>query len=112
MLTSLDWLVLVFIGTTGISLLAVILMYLLKNEVVKKVCFYFLAIQGMLISWMNAMSTPSIYPLELALGWVLGVVSVSALLLELCSKQEKKSKIARILVTISVVVGIWNTFLY
>lgn len=112
MLTALDWLVLVFVGMTGISLLAICLMYLLKNETIKKIAFYFLGIQGMLISWMNAMSTPDSFPLELALGWGLGGLSIAALLLQICGKHPKKSQIARILVTVSVVIGMWNTFIY
>jgi len=112
MLTNLDWLILVFIGLSGASLLAICLMFLIKNQIVKKVCFYFLAIQGMALSCMNALSTPISYGGEIALGWAMGALSVAALLLEICGKSEKKSTIARILVTVSVLIGVWNTFLY
>ena len=112
MFTSLDWLVLVFAGMTAISFLAILLMFLLKNETAKKGLFYFLAAQGMLLSWMNAKSTPLSYPTELALGWMLGAVSIAAILLELRGKGEKKSMIARILVTVSVLLGVWNTFIF
>jgi len=112
MLTNLDWLIIVFMGMTGISLLALLLMYLSKNEKIKKITFYFTAIVGMLISWINALSTPGSYMEEVMLGWGLGAMSVAALLLEICGKNEKKSKIARILVTISVILGMWNAFIY
>lgn len=112
MFTSLDWLIVAFFGMTGLSLLAIILMFAMKQEMVKKVSFYFLCLQSMLISWFNALSTPGSYFGEILLGWGLGALSVAALLLQLCGKSEKKSKIARILVTVSVVLGMWNLFIY
>ena len=112
MLDSLDWLVVIFliVGVTG--LLSLGLMFLAKNETIKKISFYVLVVLGMTVSWMNAKMTPSSYPGELALGWGLGALSMAALLLEVCSKSEKKTKIARILTAISVVLGIANAFIF
>ena len=93
------------------SLLAVCLMFILKNKMARKIIFFFLTVQGMLVSALNALMTPFTYPGKLALGWGLGAVSVAALLLELCGKGEKKSLIARIMVTASVVLGMINAFL-
>lgn len=111
MMNPLDMLVLVFIGMSTASLLAICMMFLMKKEIGKKIAFYFLSVQGMLISWMNAKMTPATYPTERALGWALGGLCVVALLLEVCGKSEKYSKIARILVTVSVVLGMVNAFL-
>ena len=112
MFTSLDLLVLVFIGMTGFSLLAILLMFLIRHDLVKKIFFYFLTIQGMLLSWFNALSTPSDYLGEIVLGWGLGIMSVAALLLQICGKSEKKFKIAQVLVTASVIFGLGNLFLF
>lgn len=112
MLTALDGLVLVFMALSAASLLAVCLMFLMKHKIVKKVAFYFLALLGMLVACLNALMTPGTYPGELALGWTLGGLSVAALLLELCSKSDKKEKIARILVAVSVIAGMFNAFVY
>ena len=111
MFTSLDLLILVFIGMSAVSLLAVCLIFLLKNKTARKIILCLLAVQGMLISVLNALMTPFTYPGELALGWGLGALSVAALLLELCGKSEKKSLIARLMVTTSVVLGMVNAFL-
>lgn len=110
MFTSLDWLVLVFIATTVASLLAICLMFFLKNPTAKKVAFYFLTAQGMLAAWMNAMSTPYSYLSEIIIGWGFGILSIVALLLVLLGKSEFKFKIAQILVTVSVIAGLLNAF--
>ncbi len=111
MMTNLDLLVLVFMGLTAAGLLAICLMFLIRKSVVKKICFYLLAVEGMGLACMNALMTPSSFPGELAFGWLLGILSVAALLLELCGKSEKRFMIARILVTVSVVAGMLNAFM-
>lgn len=111
MMTALDYMVIVFMIMTAVSLLAIVLMFVLKHPLAKKVIFYFLAAQGMLIAWLNALMTPFTYPGELALGWGLGGLSVAALLMALLGKTEKVTKIARVLVAVSVVVGMINAFL-
>jgi len=111
-MNALDLLVLVFMGLSAVSLLAVCLMFLMKKVAVKKVCFYFLALEGMALSVLNALMTPASFPGELAIGWGLGSLSIAALLFELCGKGEKKSMIARILVAVAVVAGMFNAFVY
>ena len=66
----------------------------------------------MALAWMNALMTPGSFPGELAAGWLLGILSVAALLLEICGKGEKKFMIARILVTVSVIAGMLNAFIF
>lgn len=112
MMTTLDALVLVFMGLSVVSLLALCLMFLMKKEAIRKACFYLLALEGMAVSVMNALMTPGSFPGELALGWGLGALSVAALLLEFCGKSAKKSAIARILVAVAVVGGMLNAFVY
>ncbi len=112
MMNSLDLLVLVFMGLSVVGLLAVCLMFLMKNVTVKKVCFYFLAIEGMAVSVLNALMTPGSFPGELAIGWGLGALSIAALLLEICGKSEKKFMMARIMVAVAVVAGMFNAFVY
>lgn len=111
MMNSLDLLIIVFMAMSAVSLLAICLMFLVKHPVVKKVSFYFLALQGMLVAWLNAMMTPFTFPGELAIGWGLGALSVAALLMVLLGKNEKLTKIARVLVTVSVVAGMMNAFI-
>lgn len=112
MMTALDYLVVVFMGMSAVSLLAVCLMFLMKKDRIKKICFYFLALEGMALSVLNALMTPGTFPGELAIGWTLGGVSIAALLLEICGKGEKKFVVARILVAVAVIAGMLNAFVY
>ena len=111
MMNALDYLVIVFMIMTAVSLLAIVLMFLVKHPVAKKVTFYFLALLGMLVAWLNALMTPFTFPGELAIGWGLGALSVAALLMALLGKNEKMTKVARILVAVSVVAGMMNAFI-
>ncbi len=111
MMNSLDLLVIVFMAMSAVSLLAVCLMFLMKNETVKKACFWLLTLQGLLVSWLNAMMTPLGFPGELAFGWIFGGMSVAALLLALLGKGEKHIRLARILAAASVVLGMINAFI-
>ena len=113
MMNPLDLLVIVFMAVSAASLLDVCLMFLMKRPAIQNACFYFLGLQGMLVSWMNAKMTPPIgYEGELLLGWGLGAVAIAGLLLHVCGKGEKSRKIARILVALSVVLGMVNAFLW
>lgn len=111
MLDSLGALVITFMVMSLVSVVGVVLMYLTKNEKVKKGFFYFLAIWGMIVAYCNVLSTPEYMTGSIVLAWVWGGLSVAALLIQLATKKENRFKIARILVTISVVVGMIDCFM-
>lgn len=111
MLDPLGALVITFVVMSVISIIGVLLLYLVKNEKVKKVIFYLLTVWGMVIAWCNVLSIPELWTGSIVLAWALGALSVIALLIQLCMKSENKFKIARILVTISVVAGMIDCFM-
>lgn len=111
MLDSLSLLVIAFVVMSVVSLIGVVLVHLVKNETAQKGIFYFLAVWGMLIAWCNVQTYP-IYMMEgIGIAWAIGALSVIGLLVQLCMKKENKFKIARALVTISVVAGMIDCFL-
>lgn len=112
MLNSLDLLIIVFIGMSVVSVLAVLLLFILKSEKLQKGAFYFLAIWGMAIAWLNVQMQPPTMVGEQLLAWALGGLSVIALLLQLLGKGEKRFTIAKILVAVSVVVGMIDAFMF
>ncbi len=111
MLNSLDALILVFIGLTVAGLLAILLMFLLKNPTAKKIAFYFSAALGMILAILKALSTPYSHLSETILGWGFGLLSIVALLITVLGKSESKFKLAQLLVTISVIAGMILTFI-
>lgn len=111
MMDALALLVITFMVMSLVSVVGVILLYATKNEKIKKGMFYFLAIWGMIIAYCGVLSTPDYMLGEIIISWLLGGLSVIALLIQLCTKKEKRFLIARILVTISVVAGIIDCFM-
>lgn len=111
MLTSLDALIITFYAMSVITVLSIILLFVMKNPKMKKGIFYFLCVWGMIVAYCNVLSTPPSWLGEkvIALGW--GSLSVAALLVNLCSKNEKKDSISRILVAASVIGGMIDCFL-
>ena len=112
MLDSLGALVITFFVMSFISVAGVVLMHLVKNEKVKKGFFYFLSVWGIVVAWCNAQGIYSIFDIDNLFGWILGSLSIVALLIQTFSKKENKFKIASILVTISVVVGMMDCFMF
>lgn len=111
MMNPLDMLVIVFVAMSVISLAGLAIIYISKSEKVQKGLLYFLAVFGMVVAWMNAQMIPSYMTGELVIAWALGALSVVALLIQFCMKSENKFKIARILVTVSVVAGMLDAFM-
>ena len=111
MMDSLAALVITFMVMSLVSVVGVILLYAVKNEKFKKGMFYFLAIWGMIIAYCSVLSTPGYMLGSVIISWILGGVSVVALLIQLCTKIEKRFQVARVLVTISVVAGMIDCFL-
>ncbi len=112
MLDSLALLVIAFMVMSVISIIGVALLYLIKNEKIKKGIFYFLVAWGMVIAFFNIKSIPIYMTGEILLAGALGAVGVAALVIQLVSKKEKKFQVAKILATVSVVVGMIDCFMF
>ena len=99
-------LVVTFFVLSIISIAALVLMYLLRNEKVKKGIFFFAVAWSCIITWCNLLAASDLL-------WVLGLgaLGIAALLYQLLAKNEKKFLISRILVTVSIVAGMMDCFL-
>ena len=111
MLDPLGALVITFAVMSVISVIGVLMLFLAKNEKVKKGFFYFLAVWGMVVAYCNVLSIPSMWTESILLALGLGALSVVALLVQHCMKNEKRFEYARILVAVSVVAGMIDCFL-
>ena len=111
MMDSLALLVITFMVMSLVSVVGIILLYAVKNEKFKKGMFYFLAIWGMIVAYCSVLSTPEYMLGSVIISWLLGGLSVAALLIQLCTRNEKRFQIARVLVTISVAAGMIDCFM-
>jgi len=113
MLNPLGLLVIVFAVMSVAAVIAIALLFIMKDEKKKKYIVYFMAVLGMYIAWANAQSSPLPQFLDEAIiGWVLGALGVVGLLLQICGRTKKQFLAAKILVVVSVVAGIVELFLH
>lgn len=94
------------------SILGLLLMYLLKNEKAKAVLFYCMSVWGMAVSAISATSLPSNYTAAQIIAWAIGFLSVIGLIIHIRAKSKSQFHAAYILVTISVIAGILNLFVF
>ena len=104
-------LVITFFVMSIISIAGIVLLYLSKNEKLKKGLLYFLSVWGMVVAYCGVLITGGFVFAEGIPAMVLGALGIGALLMQMFSKKENKFQIARILVTVSVVAGMVNCFL-
>lgn len=104
-------LVITFFVMSIISIAGVVLLFLSKNEKLKKGLLYFFTAWSMVVAYCGILVSDGFYFANGGIAVVLGALGIAGLLIQLFSKKEKKFQIARVLVTISVVAGMINCFL-
>lgn len=110
--TFLDLLVLVVMVLAAVSLLAIALMFFVKNKTVKRVCLYLVAALGIYMGYVGCrILWPGFGP-QVILAVVMALVSIGAVVLERLSKgSEKKFLLAQLLASVSLIVGMFNAFM-
>lgn len=103
-------LIVTFFVFSIISILALVLMYLLKSEKVKKGLFFFAVGWSIIITWCNVLAS-AFWTEAILIALGLGALGIAALFYQIFSKRENKFLMARIMVTISVVVGMIDCFM-
>ena len=108
MVTFLDLLVVVVMVLCAVSLVAMALMFLVKNKKVKQICLYLVAALGIYMGYVGfrIMWVNSLVQTGLALA------AIGAVVLERLSKgSEKKFLLSQILASASLVIGMFNAFM-
>ena len=78
MLNFLDLLVVVAMVLVAVSLLALCLMFLVRNPGIKKVCFYITAVLGIYAGSIGIRIGTSLFPVQTAVGVIAAAVSIAA----------------------------------
>lgn len=108
--TALDYLVILFLVLSTLSLLAIAVMFLVKQPLIKRICLLLLAVTGLYLSAMGIYIGRFVFLGQTLASIVLGIAAIVAVALEFWGKSEKTSRIARILVTASAVLGVVAAF--
>ena len=102
---ALGYLALLVAAAIVISVAGLLLMYLVRNETVKKYIFYIMAVWGILISVISAPSLPVNWIFMRAAAWAAGFLGLAAIVVSIAGRTRKHRLYAFLLVTISVVAG-------
>ncbi len=104
---ALGYLLILFIVIVVISSLGIAFLLLSKNNTVKKISFYILSILAIVISGMAATSLPTNLILEQVLTWLIGLISILAIIIHI---KTNKKYIAYTLTIISLIISILKLF--
>lgn len=112
MLNSLDLLIIVVMGLAAAALLGLVLMFLVKNQTFRRVCFYLVAALGVYIGTVGFRINCPGFPVQMALAVVFALACAGAVVLERVKKNDDKAfRTARILAAAGLVLGMANAFL-
>ena len=112
-MNALGLLVIVFVAMVAVTIAAIVLLFVMKNEKRKKFLVYIMAFLAIYIAWANAQSSPlPQYLNEALLGWGIGAVGAVGLLFQIFAKTKKQDTCAKFLVMISVIAGMVELFFH
>ena len=112
MVTFLDLLVVVVMVLSAVSLVAMALMFLIKNKKVKRFCLYLVAALGVYMGYVGCrILWPGFLP-QVILAVVMALTSIGAVVLARLSKRsEKKFLLSQVLASAALAVGMFNAFM-
>lgn len=112
MLNSLDLMIVVFMIVSVMSLLSLGLMFLVRSSQVKKICFYIVAALGIYIGSVGIRIGKFVFPVQTAVGVIVAVVSVVAIVLVVTNKDDKKKfQMAQLMAAAALICGFVNAFI-
>lgn len=109
MTTFLDLLVIVVLVLAAASLLAMALMFLVKNRTVKRVCLYIIAALGLYMAYVGLRILWPMYLGQSIIAVLAALVSIVAVVLERLSKERKAMFLtAQLMAAAALIVGMLN----
>lgn len=112
MFTFLDLLIIVSMVLIAASFLSLVLMFLIRNKKIQRVCFYITAALGVYIGYVGIRINWLGFEGQAILAAVMVLVSISAFVLGLVKKNDDKMFLyARIAAAAALVVGTVNALL-
>lgn len=112
MITFLDLLIVVALALTAVSLVTMVLMFLVKNRVVKRICLYLVAALGI---YMGFVGLDILWPNFLGQAMIAGLAiltAVCAIVLERLRKNSDKALLAaEAMASAALVAGMLNVFM-
>lgn len=105
---ALGYLLILSIFILIVNILGISLLFLLKNQKLKNILFYFLIIWSILITYINTSSLPTNYLTQQIINWLFGLIPIIAIIVKI--KRREKNNIPYILITLSILLGTFQLF--
>ena len=111
MTTFLDLLILVVLALAAVSLIATVLMFLVKNKTVKRVCLYLAAALGIYVGGVGLYILWPMYLGQSVIALLTILTAVGAVVMERLSKERRAMFLtAEIMAAAALFVGMINAF--
>ena len=111
MFTFLDLLIVVVLALAAAGMLAMALMFLIKNKLVQRVCLYVVIARGVYIGTVGFRINWLGFEVQAGLAILMALVGIGALVLERVKKNDEKMfLLSRIMAAGALVVGMANAF--
>lgn len=113
MITFLDLLILVVLALVAAGLLAVVLMFLVKNQKVKRVCLYLTAALAVYTAYVGLRIMWPMFMGQSIVAMLVALAGIAAVVLERLSKSKQKLFLtAQIVSAVALFVGMINAFFW
>lgn len=103
-------LLIMFITMAIVSALGVSMLYLSKNPKIKNALFYFLSVWALFITVINITGLPTNFIVDKLIALLFGCLSVVSVIIKI--KQPDKLSLSYLLVSVSVLLGLLDLFLF
>lgn len=107
---ALGILMIVFVVMSVVSILGLIMLYMVRSEKAGRGVFYAMAIWGLIVAVLSAISFPGNWMAHQIIAWGFGFLSVAGIIVNVAVKREGKCIPAYLLVTVSVIGGLCGFF--
>ena len=112
MFTFLDLLIIVSMVLIAASLLSLVLMFLIRNKKVQRVCFYIAVALSIYVGYVGVRINRLGFGHQAAVALVLALISIGALVLERVKRNDERMfLIARIAAAAALILGVANALL-
>lgn len=113
MLTSLELLVIVFMGLAALALLSLCLMFLMRNKIIKRVCFYIVIALAAFVTYAGlSIGLAGWFTEKIFFAAITTLMCIGAVVLDIIAKDNEKMRlIARILSAAALLIGMANAIL-
>lgn len=109
--TFLDLLFVVVLTLAAVSLVAMVLMFLVKNRTVKRVCLYLVAALSIYMGYVGLRILWPGFPGQCIIAVLVALTGIGALALErLGRNSRKKFLLAQIMASLALITGMLNAF--